>query len=120
LESFCGRKLEFLQGDWGFAGQVETCGLPLCKECAESEDYALFLLGTVGEEKDEDLFSGIDRAGTSSGRLSSVAPNYQKIAKEVRRATNKMLEDLEKASYEAYVSPTDYKALEKASKWRKK
>ena len=57
-DTFCGKVVENID-DWCFAADTAHMHKPLCKDCLASDDYALFLLGDVGEAV-RSIFDGIN------------------------------------------------------------
>lgn len=111
-DAFCGGVVEDL-GTYVLAADAEYAKGPLCEKCLESDDYALYLLGTVGD-KPLDPFAGFN-IGTMTGRLSSSQPNISNMTEEILRCEiEKMQFDVEAKAMQAILSPADYAALEKA------
>ena len=111
-DTFCGKVLEQL-GTYVYAADAEYAQYPLCEACLASDDYALYLLGSVGDDI-RNIFDGISSVGTQTGRLSSSQPNISNVIRELKDATDKMRFDLEAKTLEMILSPTDYAAFEKA------
>jgi hypothetical protein len=109
-DSFCGKVVEHL-GTYVLAADAEYESGPLCEKCLESDDYALYLLGSVGEK--HDLFGGIT-AGTMTGRLNAKQANIGNVTQQIKAATEMMKLEVEKEAFRSILSPTDYAALEKA------
>lgn len=110
LIAYCG-KLIYAPEAWTYDTEQEHTDEPLCQMCLESDDYALFLLGTVGESID-DPFAGINSSGTRTRRFSSFQPNMSNIKEAIEGAVADMQLGLEKQTFQAILSPTDYASLE--------
>ena len=111
--AFCGKRVgEKGWHNWVFAADVEHSGKPVCEDCLASDDWTLFLLGSVGDDV-RNIFDGISSVGTQTGRLSSSQPNISNVIREVKDATDRMRFALEAKTFEMILSPADYAALEK-------
>jgi len=109
-DSFCGKVIEHI-GTYVYAADAEYARGPLCEKCLESDDYALYLLGTVGEGRDP--FAGFN-IGTVTGRLNSTQPNLSNMLATVECEIERLAFDVEAKAMQAILSPVDYAALEKA------
>lgn len=110
-DAFCGEVVEHV-GAYVYAADAEYAEGPLCEACLASDDYALYLLGTVGNEP-PDPYAGFN-LGTVTGRLSSSQPNFSNMAEILKCEIEKMQFDVEAKAMQAILHPADYAALEKA------
>ena len=108
--AFCGKEINGYHG-YAYADQVDLYDQNnLCVDCLQADDYALYLLGNVGE--DSATFSGI--SGTSTGRFSSAHPNMVDIKRDLVKAMDDIQYEAEGATFEVIVSPSEYEAMKKA------
>ena len=108
--AFCGAKIDAYHGYVYADRAAHITHSPLCVACLHSDDYALYLLGSVGE--DSATFSGI--SGTSTGRWSSKYSNMVDIKRDLVKAMDDIQYEAEGAPFEVIVSPSEYEAMKKA------
>jgi hypothetical protein len=117
VKAFCGKELDRQLGDYVWADQAHYHLIHVkgehCPTCLDSDDYALYLLGSAGEVTEpKSVWQGV-----TTGRVQSSRPNISNVPrgitkKEVLRIAN----DMQDRVSETMLSPTEYAELERQLK----
>jgi hypothetical protein len=114
VKAFCGAELDRQLGDYVWADQaqysLEHVKAKHCPTCLDSDDYALYLLGSAGEgEEPNDVWSGV-----TTGRLQSSRPNFVNVPRGItKQEVLRMAHDMQDRVSETMLSPTEYAELER-------
>lgn len=111
--AYCGEGKEHLN-EWLWGSEATRYeDERLCADCLAADDYALYLLGEVGEQPE--TWTGLDFAyeGTITGRLNANKPNYgASLQHDLQSAANKIQQEAALPN-SLFISNTDYAALER-------